>query len=216
MAAGLPENVWFAKWANYQHTNATQWIRVHTSILYDERTRGADGTLGRQMRGMLMACMGHGKVSTRAWIGQCTDKRSARLEIKRWIANGLLSTVPPPIDIEVTKERVLSADGAPRKRRKTAKPAVLGNWLQPVVAEWREKHGGDPDSRILGLLMRGLSPIYDKGNGQTPEQMAERFACWLNLKDPAKHRYVEDFTSRYGDYDPVKLGDGTYALGLSP
>jgi hypothetical protein len=217
--AGLPENVWFAKWANYQHTNATRWIKVHVSVMYDERTRGADGTQGRLLRGMLMACVGQSKVSTRAWVGQCTDKRSARLEIKRWIDNGLLSVVPPPIDREIERKRVSGADGAPRKRRTTAQPATngtVGNWLRPVVAEWREKHGGDPDSRVLGKLMKGLAPIYDKGNGQTPAQMGERFACWLNLKPEGKHAYVEDFTSRYGDYDPEKLRNGEYALGLNP
>src|SRR5665213_1884755 len=108
--ADLPRNVTFAKWADYQHPNATHWIKVHFSILYDERTKGSDGARGRLQTGMLIACGGHGKVNVESWIEQCTDKRSARNDVKRWIDNGLLIPVAFDIDREInsfvsTRER---------------------------------------------------------------------------------------------------------------
>jgi hypothetical protein len=118
-------------------------------------------------------------------------------------------------DLQITHSpQVVSSKGSKGRAKSPPIAGASNNWIAPVLAEWVEKHGGPPDSRVKGLLLTGLQPIY--ASGQTPAEMAERFACWLNLKDPAKHRYVEDFTSRYGDYDPVKLRDGAYALGLNP
>lgn len=229
--ADLPSNVTFAKWADYQHPNATHWIKVHFSILYDERTKGSDGARGRLQTGMLIACGGHGKVNVESWIEQCTDKRSARNDIKRWVDNGLLIAVPGYIDREIEREgEAIGAPAAhppitkhlpeapavpkPARRRKAANGEQAGNWIAPVLEEWRERHGALPDGKTRGLLLKGLQDVY--AGGQTPEQMGERFGIWLAIKPPEKHRYVEDFTSRYGDYDPEKCRISEYVLSLTP
>lgn len=99
-------------------------------------------------------------------------------------------------------------------KRPSRKPAVASapNWLGPVFDKWAQYHGGMPPRQAQGQLMHGLSKIYQ--GGQTAEQMAERFGIWLSIKASEKHRYVEDFTSCYGDFDPVKCADSEYLSHL--
>jgi len=235
---GLPEQVHFANWVRYQSSRTQAFARVWQGVMYDVRTRplrGRDAALGVLLTGILLAASGRGAVNCRAWRRQVEDsKRAARL-IKWWIGNRLLisgplegsigeegegrafsasATQPPEAEAPKPRKRTPRKPQVPAPNGQTGEATPTGNWLGPVLEEWREKHGSLPDDQTKGKLMRGLTGVYR--GGQTPAQMGERFGIWLAIKPAEKHRYVEDFTSRYGDYDPERCRNSEYLLSLMP
>lgn len=223
--ADLPKAVTFAKWTNYQHPNATHWIKVHFSITYDKRTKGADGALGRLLRGMLLACGGHGEVTVKTWVEHSTDKRSARNEIKKWIDNGLLIPVPVQIDREIertttTSEAVASVvvEKPEREARAAApkpppKPAPR-TWLEPFRLAWEAVCGAGSFSAVAGQMAKFAKPLVD-ANGA--DAVAANLARYL-ADTPGQFRSIAHFAGNYAAYSALRTrstdDEASAALGL--
>lgn len=216
----LPLEVRFAKWAKYQHTNATHYAKVETSILYDTRTRGSDGSTGRLLRGMLMALMGHGRVNVRAWIGQCWDKKGARRDIKSWIDNGLLETVPLQIDREIDREiEILDAvaSSVPKPtRRQRQKPRPQADrkpsWLAPFAEVWDRGMGAGTFD--YGRWARPLRDLVDAHNEAEVRSRLERYAADASLNGVRSPRHFQTNFAAYGATPTLRDSDDLIAASI--
>jgi hypothetical protein len=195
--AELPANLTFAKWADYQHPNATHWIKVHFSIVYDKRTKGSDGALGRLLRGMLIACAGHGEINVRTWIGQCTDKRSARNALKRWIDNGLLIPVPDNIDREIER------DIKQRERTAFVERASESVSAVPVSSNGNGRCHEEPTPAALALV-----PVQPPGLALAVERRGNGSVA-LPMPNPLVEQRTEERRKR----DAYRHGTAAYLFG---
>jgi hypothetical protein len=69
----LPTEVQFVNWSRYQHTNATQWVKLHYGVLYDGRVGRTDLARSMMLTGLAIAGMCGGKISVAAWVREHTS-----------------------------------------------------------------------------------------------------------------------------------------------
>ncbi len=235
----LPETVAFTNWDKVQTARWRERVTVLASVLYDKKIGPPhgpiDATRGRLLSLMVVAKLQGGSADVAGWLRECSDKVAARIDLKRWLDNGLVKTqvVSSAVSTTVREETLHDTPpkrGAQRGRARQAQleaPLDVGsnpngsaangsgstNWIAPAVEAWERNHdGAPPPKRVFAKMRTEFSGLYRAG--KTPADIGARFELWLAVRDPQRHQYVEDFVIAWAELDPTR-DSAEYLLDLS-